>query len=77
MKKVPKKRRKKKKEGALSTELLQDYACLISELHDEKRNDTTLSDESWEWIWRVKPDLNPIQIYGRLAWINYNLIDLL
>ncbi|MBI4582417.1 MAG: hypothetical protein HY717_00090 [Planctomycetes bacterium] len=62
---------------AVPKELLLQYSALIRDLHREKRHDTTLADESWEWIWEVKPSLNAIQLYGRLAWINYSLIDLL
>ena len=62
---------------SLSPELLSNYSELIQDLHGEKRNDSTLADESWEWIWKIKPNLNSIQLYGRLAWINYNLLDLL
>ena len=60
-----------------SDELAKGYSQLIATLHDEKRNDSTLADQTWEWIWEVKPDLSAIQIYGRLAWINYTLLDLL
>ncbi len=62
---------------AAPRELLDEYAALIRELHAQKRNDTILADESWEWIWEVKPDLNVVQLYGRLAWLNYTLLDLL
>ena len=63
--------------GSTAPDLLDDYATLIRSLHQEKRNDFALADESWEWIWEVKREMNPIQLYGRLAWINYNLISLL
>ena len=62
---------------SLSPEFLSEYSEFIQDLHGEKRSDSTLADESWEWIWKVKPKLNSIQLYGRLAWINYNLLDLL
>ncbi len=58
-------------------ELLEQYSSLIRDLHREKRHDLTLADECWDWIWEIKPDLNALQLYGRLAWINYSLVDLL
>ncbi len=57
--------------------ILGQYKELIDRLHQEKRHDSVLSDESWEWIWEAKEGLNHIQMYGRLAWLNYNLLDLL
>ncbi len=57
--------------------LVEAYTSLIQDLHSEKKNDTILADETWEWIWKIQPGLNPIQIYGRLAWINYTILDLL
>lgn len=60
-----------------SPELVKDYAELIQRLHSEKRHDSILADETWEWIWRANADMKAIQIYGRLAWMNYNLVDLL
>ena len=58
-------------------ELLANYQSFIQDLHAQKSEDLTLADESWEWIWKVKPDLSPLQAYGRLAFINYTLLDLL
>lgn len=60
-----------------SPELVQSYARFVEELHAQKSRDTILADESWEWIWMVKETMTPIQIYGRLAFVNYGLIDLL
>ena len=62
---------------AASPELVQSFAKLVTEIHGQKAQDTVLADESWEWIWKVKESMTPIQIYGRLAFVNYNLIDLL
>ena len=58
-------------------ELFDAYSELIRNLHAQKSHDTTLADQSWEWIWKVKPEITSIQMYGRLAWINYVLLDLL
>jgi len=58
-------------------EVLERYTALMQDLHREKRRESILSDESWEWIWDVKEKSNYLQLYGRLAWINYNLFDLL
>ena len=61
----------------IPTSLLEKYADFLRTIHDQKGNDVRLADESWEWIWQAKEDMNPIQLYGRLAWLNYRLIDLL
>ncbi len=53
------------------------FAALVKDIHGQKRSDSILSDESWEWIWEVKAGMNHLQMYGRLAWLNYNLFDLL
>jgi hypothetical protein len=58
-------------------ELAKRYEALILDLHKQKSRDSILSDESWEWIWEVREDMNLVQVYGRLAWLNYNLFDLL
>jgi hypothetical protein len=55
----------------------EKYSALLADIHGQKRNESILSDESWEWIWEVREDLNGFQMYGRLAWLNYNLFDLL
>jgi hypothetical protein len=52
------------------------YTDLLGLLHKQKRHDSVLCDESWEWIWEDRP-FNHLQLYGRLAWLNYNLFDLL
>ncbi len=56
---------------------LEDFKHLISDLARERENDSYLSDESWDWIWKGKPSYNYLQLYGRLAWINLQLFDLL
>ena len=61
----------------VSPEILKRYSDLVAEIHRQKSNDSVLSDESWEWIWEVRKNLNHLQLYGRLAWLNYNLFDLL
>ncbi len=50
---------------------------IIEDLMVERKSDATLSDERWDWIWECKPQYNYIQVYGRLAWINLQLLDLL
>ena len=57
--------------------LLEDYSDFLRSIHHQKGNDIRLADETWEWIWQAKEDMNPIRLYGRLAWLNYRLIDLL
>ena len=58
-------------------ELLKKYHDLIAGLQGQKRADSVLCDESWEWIWEIREGMSYIQVYGRLAWLNYNLFDLL
>ena len=56
---------------------LVDFQALVDELTREREHDPYLSDESWDWIWKGKPSYNYLQLYGRLAWINLQLFDLL
>jgi hypothetical protein len=56
---------------------LEEYKRLLADLARERENDAYLSDESWDWIWKGKPSYNYLQLYGRLAWINLQLFDLL
>lgn len=60
-----------------SDEVLDRYHALINDLNDEREGVTYLSDEAWNWIWEGKPSYNLIHIYGRLAWINLQLLELL
>ena len=50
---------------------------LVNDLAAERENDTYLNDEAWDWIWEGRTDLNYIQLYGRLAWVNLQLLQLL
>ena len=56
---------------------LESFKRFVEELAREKENDSYLSDESWDWIWKGKPSYNYLQLYGRLAWIHYQLFQLL
>ncbi|MEE8142478.1 MAG: hypothetical protein V3T77_05215 [Planctomycetota bacterium] len=60
-----------------SDALLDNYHVLVNDLGAERGQDSYLSDESWNWIWEDKPTTNHIQLYGRLAWINLQLLELL
>lgn len=55
---------------------LDDFHTLVNDLNDESPNDSFLSDVSWNWIWESKGDYNYIQVYGRLAWINLQLLEI-
>ena len=57
--------------------VLERHAALLADLGRQKRHDSVLTDESWEWIWETGKELSHLQLYGRLAWLNYNLFDLL
>jgi hypothetical protein len=61
----------------VTPELTARYAALLADIHRQKRHDSVLSDESWEWIWDAREGMNHLQLYGRLAWLNYNLFSLL
>ena len=58
-------------------ELLDRYTTLVNDLNAERSNDSLLNDESWNWIWESKSSFNHIRLYGRLAWINLQLLELL
>ncbi len=66
-------------EGArtVSDALLDRYHTLVNNLSADREEDTYLNDASWNWIWEDKPTTNHIQLYGRLAWINLQLLELL
>ena len=57
--------------------MVEAFNTLVGELERERSNDAYLSDESWDWIWKGKTGYNYLQLYGRLAWINMQLFDLL
>jgi hypothetical protein len=57
--------------------IFRKYSELIGDLQRQKRDDSPLADESWNWIWDARPGISHIQLYGRLAWLNYNLHSLL
>lgn len=58
-------------------EIRERFDALISALAVERDNDSTLQDEQWNWIWQTRPEMNLIQVYGRLAWVNLQLLELL
>ena len=58
-------------------QVLEGFKRFLLDLSNDKKNDSYLSDESWNWIWKGKPNYNYLQLYGRLAWINLQLFDLL
>ena len=62
---------------SVDDETLDRFHSLINELNEDRSNDSFLNDTSWNWIFESKPDYNYIQIYGRLAWINLQLLELL
>ena len=57
--------------------MVEAFNALVGDLARARTNDAYLSDESWDWIWKGKPSYNYLQLYGRLAWINLQLFDLL
>ncbi len=61
----------------VSSELLDRYSTLINDLSKERENDSFLDGETWNWIWEGRSSYNHIRLYGRLAWINLQLLELL
>jgi len=56
---------------------LEAFEKLVADLSQERERDSYLSDEAWNWIWKGKPSYTYLQLYGRLAWIHYELFQLL
>ena len=57
--------------------LFARYSAFIASISAEKSREPILSEEVWNWIWNPSEGMNYIQMYGRLAWINMQLLDLL
>ncbi len=58
-------------------DLLDRYLELINGLLEDRSIDQRLSDDSWNWIFENRPTANHIKLYGRLAWINLQLHELI
>ena len=58
-------------------DLLDRYHQFVNDLNAELANDPHLDDKDWNWIWEGKSGLNHIRLYGRLAWVNLQLLELL
>jgi len=58
-------------------QVLKRFRHLVGSLEAEKDNEASLHEECWNWIWNVNEGMNLIQLYGRLAWINLQLLELL
>lgn len=61
----------------VAADILARYRSLIQSIHSEKDHEPSLQDECWVWIWEIKEGMNLIQLYGRLAWLNLQLLELL
>ena len=61
----------------VAADILARYRSLIQSIHAEKDHEPSLQDECWGWIWEIKEGMNLIQLYGRLAWLNLQLLELL
>ena len=57
--------------------ILDRFHGLVNDLNEERSEDSFLNEASWNWIWEGKPNQNHIQVYGRLAWMNLQLLELL
>lgn len=58
-------------------QVLKRFGQLVASIEAEKPNEASLQDECWNWIWNINEGMNLIQLYGRLAWINLQLLELL
>ena len=62
---------------SVDSDLFQRYQTFVGSIEAEKGREATLSEEGWKWIWSPSEGMNYIQLYGRLTWINMQLLDLL
>ncbi|HNR99728.1 MAG TPA: hypothetical protein PKX48_12470 [Planctomycetota bacterium] len=53
------------------------FERLVADLQGERAADSRLDAEAWNWIWKGKQRYNYLQVYGRLAWLNLQIFDLL
>lgn len=58
-------------------ELVAAYQEIVDDLARERATDDQLRDDSWNWIFQPKEHENAIRLYGRLAWMNLQLLELL
>ncbi len=58
-------------------QIAESFQRLITDLAADRQSDTTLMDETWDWIFVPQEPTNLIKTYGRLAWINLQLLELL
>jgi len=59
------------------SQIAESYQQLITDLAADRQSDTVLMDETWDWIFAAQESTNLIKTYGRLAWINLQLLELL
>jgi hypothetical protein len=57
--------------------LVKAYQSIVDDLAAERATDEQLQDDSWNWIFQPKEHENSIRLYGRLAWMNLQLLELL
>ena len=57
--------------------LAESYQKLVEDLSAERRDDSYLQDESWDWIFDGQEPGNLIKVYGRLAWVNLQLLEMM
>jgi hypothetical protein len=58
-------------------EVAEAWQALVADLAAERESDAYLQDESWNWIFDGAPPTNSIRLYGRLAWVNLQLLELI
>ncbi|MCI0652321.1 MAG: hypothetical protein L0Z55_10605 [Planctomycetes bacterium] len=62
---------------AVNDDVLDRFHAIVNDLNADRSNDSFLNDPTWNWIWEAKSNYNYIRLYGRLAWINLQLLELL
>ena len=58
-------------------QIIREYQSIVDDLAAERATDEQLQDDSWNWIFQPKQHENVIRLYGRLAWMNLQLLELL
>ena len=62
----------------ISAPLLDRYREFLEKLKHCKSHETYLEEDAgWDWIWDDQANYTYMQLYGRLAWINMQLLNML
>jgi len=65
-------------DSIVTGEELERYQGFVARLAERRRNDPRLGDEAWTWIFSESSGpWTHLQLYGRLAFISYELFHYL